>query len=222
MYTTKNYGERRQQIASEPPAVGSHTTKPIHQKNQSEGGGNDRTYKGKNDTNEVNLAQSEDEDDLILGTPLGAYVLRTKGTGEDIGTHTLEGGARGKGKIHQGSTTNEDLLNQRSWEELKKIFEEQFSYEDSGFSGGSTHNNTDQEVRKPISQEKFDALKRNLKRDLSNSKTLELRPESTHHLPTTIAHVVLETIHPTQSTWLHHPFSRKVTLSEPRPNQVQI
>jgi hypothetical protein len=76
---TRPRTEEREDIrnASEPPAVGSHTTKPIHHRSQSEGG-NDRPYEGGKDTNENDLAQSEDEDDLIIGTPLGTYVLRKK------------------------------------------------------------------------------------------------------------------------------------------------
>jgi hypothetical protein len=65
-----------------------------------------------------------------------------------------------KGKTHRKSTSREDIFNQRNWKELKKNFEAQFSYEDSSFSGGSIQNNTDQEVRKPISQEEFDELRR--------------------------------------------------------------
>ena len=112
----------------EPPVVGSHTTQPIHHRNQSERGGNDRTYKGDKDTNEDNLAQEEseeDEDDLIISTPLGTYVLRTKGTCKNTGTHTPVG--RAQDKTHQGITAEESLFNQRSWETLKRNFEEQFS-----------------------------------------------------------------------------------------------
>ena len=83
-------GKEENRNASKPPAVGSHTTQPIHHRSQSEGGSNDRTYKGDEVTNEDNLAQegSKDEDDLILGTPLGTYVLRTKGIGKNTSTHT--------------------------------------------------------------------------------------------------------------------------------------
>ena len=96
-------GEEEYRNASEPPAVGSHTTKPIHHRSQSEGGSNDRTYKGDKDTNEDNSLQgeSEDEDDLIIGTPLGTYVLRTKGKSENTRMHTPESGVQDKGKTHQ-------------------------------------------------------------------------------------------------------------------------
>jgi hypothetical protein len=47
-------GEEENQNAYEPLAVGSHTTKPIHHRIQSEGGGNDKTYKRDRDTNEDN------------------------------------------------------------------------------------------------------------------------------------------------------------------------
>jgi hypothetical protein len=40
--------------AYEPPAIGSHTPKPIHHRSQSKGGGNDKTYKVDRDTNEDN------------------------------------------------------------------------------------------------------------------------------------------------------------------------
>ena len=40
-------GEEKNRNASEPLAICSHTTKPIHQRSQSEGGGNDKTYKNK-------------------------------------------------------------------------------------------------------------------------------------------------------------------------------
>jgi hypothetical protein len=66
-----------------------------------------------------------------------------------------------KGKTHRKDSSREDLFNRGNWEELKRNFEVQFNYEDSGFSGGNTHNNnTDQEVKKPISQEEFDELRR--------------------------------------------------------------
>ena len=171
-------GEEENRNASEPPAVGSHTTKPIHQRSQSEGGGNDRTYKEDKDRNEDNSlhGESEDEDDLIIGTPLGTYVLRTKGTSENTGTHTPVSGAQDKGKTPQGNTTKEDLFTQRNWEELKRNFENQFSYEDSGFSGGSTQNNTDQEVKKPISQEEFDELRRKFEERLRQFQNLGNNP----------------------------------------------
>ena len=88
--------------ASEPPAIGSHTTEASHHRSQSEGGNNDKTYKGHNPTTEDTLTQSEDEDDLILGTPLGTYILRTKGTKENIGTHLPNDN---KGKTPQGNTS---------------------------------------------------------------------------------------------------------------------
>ena len=162
--------------ALELPAVGFHTTETIHHRSQSEGGGNDKTYKGHNTTIEDNLAQkgSEDEDDLILGSPLRTSVLRTKGTGKNTCTHTPVSEALDKGKTHQRNTTKEDLLNQRNWEGLKKNFEEQFSYEDFGFSGGSTQNNTDQEVRRSISQEEFDELRRDFEEKLKQFQNLRI------------------------------------------------
>ena len=61
---------------------------------------------------------------------------------------------------------------QRKWEELKKNFEEQFSYEDSGFSGGNIQNNMDQEVKKPISQEEFDERRRKFEERLKQFQNL--------------------------------------------------
>ena len=150
-------GKEEHRNASEPPAIGSHTTQPIHHRSQSEEG-NDQIYKGDKDTNEDNVAQkgSEDKDDLILRTHLGTYVLRTKGTGKSTGTHTPVSGVRDKGKTYQGSATKEDFLNPKNWEKVKKKFEEQFTYKDSGFSGGSTQNQMHQEIKRPISQEEFD------------------------------------------------------------------
>ena len=93
---------------------------------------------------------------MILETPLRTYVFRTKGTSDNTSTNTLGCGVQDKGKTPQGNTTKEKLSTQRNWEELKKNFEEHFSYKDSGFSGGSTQNNSNQGVKKRISQEKFD------------------------------------------------------------------
>ena len=42
----KTTGKEENMNVYEPPVVGSHTTQPIHHRNQSEGGRNDRTYKG--------------------------------------------------------------------------------------------------------------------------------------------------------------------------------
>jgi hypothetical protein len=182
---TRPRTEEREDIrnASEPPAVGSHTTKPIHHRSQSEGGGNNRTYQKEEKPIEDNLAQSEDEDDLIIGTPFGTYVLRTKGTGVNTGTHTPEGGAQGKGKNPQEDAT-EDLLNQRDWEGLKKKIEAQFSFEDSSFSGGSTQNNTDQGVKRPINQEEFDELRRRFEERLKkNPLRLKIRSKPFKCLP---------------------------------------
>jgi hypothetical protein len=172
-------GEEENRNASEPPAVGSHTTKPVHHRNQSEGGGNDTTYKGDKNTNKDNSlpGESEDEDDLVLGTPLGTYILRTKGTSEDTTTNTKERRAKDKGKAQQGDTNKEDLPNRRTWEELKKNFETQFSYEDSGFSGGSTQNNTDQGVKRTISQEEFDDLRRKFEERLGQFQNIGVNPE---------------------------------------------
>ena len=56
---------------------------------------------------------------------------------------------------------------------MKRNFEVQFSYEDSGFSGESTHNNnTDQEVKKPISQEEFDELRSKFEERLKQFQSL--------------------------------------------------
>ena len=121
------YAKRTRQIttwkeehrnAFEPPPVGSHTTKPIHHRSQSERGGNDRTYKRGKDTNEDNLAQegSDDEDDLILGTFFGTYVLRTKGINKSTDTHTPVSEAQGRGRTHQGNTAEENLFNQKNWD----------------------------------------------------------------------------------------------------------
>ena len=41
-------------IASEPPAVGSHTTETIHHRSQNEGKGKDKTHNGDENTNEEN------------------------------------------------------------------------------------------------------------------------------------------------------------------------
>ena len=95
-------GEEENRNASEPLAVGSHTTKPNHQRSQSEGGGNDRTYKDSDITeNNPTQEESKDKDDLIIGTPLGTYMLRTKGTGETTGTSNLGSGVQDKGKTPQ-------------------------------------------------------------------------------------------------------------------------
>ena len=96
-------GSEESRYASEPPAVGSHTPKPIHHRSQSEGGGNGETSKGHEDLNKENLNQEEseeDEDELIIGTPLGTYVLRTKGTKGNTDTHTSVGVTQDKGKTH--------------------------------------------------------------------------------------------------------------------------
>jgi hypothetical protein len=58
-------------------------------------------------------------------------------------------GRKVKIKNHQEDATKEDIFNQKDWEGLKKNFEAQFSFEDTGFSGGSTQNNTDQGVSQP-------------------------------------------------------------------------
>ena len=50
-------GNEESRYASEPPAVGSHTPKPIHHRSQSEGGGNGETSKGHEDFTEENLTQ---------------------------------------------------------------------------------------------------------------------------------------------------------------------
>ena len=89
-------------------------------------------------------------------------MLRAKGTSENTD----------KGKTHQGNTTKENLLNKRSREELKNNFEEQFNYEDFDFPGGSTQNNTNQGVRKPISQEEFDELRRKFEERLGQFQNL--------------------------------------------------
>jgi hypothetical protein len=86
--------------------------------------------------------------------------LRTKGTNENTCTHTPVSGAQDKGKTHQRNTTDGNLFNQRNWEKLKRTFEEQFSYEDFGFSGGSTQNQRDQEAKRSFSQGEFDELRR--------------------------------------------------------------
>ena len=218
-------GSEESRYASEPPAVGSHTPKPIHQRSQSEGGGNGETSQGHEDLDEENLNQGEseeDEDDLIIGTPLGTYVLRTKGTGKTTGTHTPVDKAQDK--THQGNTTEEDLFDQRSWEKLRRNFEEQFSYEDSGFSRGSTQNQTDQEVKRPITQEKFDELRRKFEERFKNSKTLELTPESAHHhhLQITTTHLVLETTHPIQLTWLHNNGEQRFPYRPIKVRQILI
>ena len=54
--------------------------------------------------------QLKDEDDLIIGTPFGTYVLRAKGTSETTGTHTPGSGAQDKDKTPQRNTTIEDLF----------------------------------------------------------------------------------------------------------------
>ena len=158
--------------ASKPPIIGTHTIKTNHQRSQSKGGNSSKTYKEDEEINNEHLAQkeSESEDDLIIGTPLGTYVLRTKDTRGNTGTHTpLD---KAQDETHQGNTANENLVNQRSWEKLKRNFEEQFSYKDSGFSGGSAQNNTDQEVKKPISQEEFDKLRRKFEERLKQFQNL--------------------------------------------------
>ena len=97
---------------------------------------------------------------MILGTPLGTYVLRTNEIKDNADNHTPIGESRDKGKNPQRNPKEKEPPNQRNWENLKRNFEEQFSYEDSGFSRGSTQNNTDQEVNKPITQEEFDELRK--------------------------------------------------------------
>ena len=158
--STRQITIKKSRNASESPEVGSHTTEATHHRSQSEGGSNNKAYKGHDTTVEDKLIQSEDEDDLILGTPLGTYILRTKGTKNNTGTHTPVGKTWDKGITPQGIIVDEEFSRQRNWEDLKRNFEEQFSYEDSGFSGGSTQNNTDQKVKRPITQEEFDELKR--------------------------------------------------------------
>ena len=165
-------GKEENRNASEPPTVGSHATETIHHRSHSEGGGKDKTYKGIESTNEEYLIKSEDEDDLILGTPLGTYVLRTKSTSNNTGTHTPIGEAQGKGKNPQKDRFVREFPNPRNWEELKRNFETQFSFEDSDFSGGSTQNNTDEEVKKPVTQEEFDELRRRFEERLQQFQNL--------------------------------------------------
>ena len=130
--TIGNEGSRN---ALEPPAIGSHTPKPIHNRSQSEGGCNGETNEGHEDSNEDNFNQEEseeDDDDLIIGTPFGTYVLRTKGSKENISTHTLVRVTQDKGKTHQEDTLNMKPLIKEEWENLKRNFEETFKHKGPG------------------------------------------------------------------------------------------
>ena len=109
---------------------------------------------------------------MIPGTPLGTYVLRTKGTRDNTGTHNPIGETHDKGKFPQRNTIDKGLPNQKNWEKLKKIFEEQLSYEDSSLSEESIQNNTDQKVKKPISQKEFDKLRRKFEEKLKQFQNL--------------------------------------------------
>ena len=82
-----------------------------------------------------------------------------------------------KGKTPQRNTINRELPNPRSWEGLKRNVETQFSYGYSGFSGGSIQNNTDQEVKKPVSQEEFDELGRKFEERIKQFQNLRNNTE---------------------------------------------
>ena len=120
-YATKNHRKKGNTNTSEPPAVGSHTTEAIHHRSQSEGGGKDTTYKEKDIAHEDNSNQSEDEDDLILGTPLGTYVLRTKGTKNNTGTNTPDSVTRDRGKSPQWDPLNEESSKQKGWDTIRNL-----------------------------------------------------------------------------------------------------
>ena len=86
-------GNEENKNAFEPPAIGFHTTKPTHTKSQSE---------GHEDLNEGNLDRGEfedDENDLVLGTPLKTCVLKPRSRRENGGTHTPKKEIQNKGKI---------------------------------------------------------------------------------------------------------------------------
>ena len=154
---------------------------------------------------------------MILGSPLGTYILRTKGTRNNTGNHTPIGESRDKGKIPQRNTVNEEFCKQRDWENLKKNFEKQFSYEDSDFFGENTQYNTDQEVKKPISQEEFEELRRKFEKRLKQFQPLETIQELAHHqIPT---HLEMETIHSTRPTWRHHNGEQRFIY---RPIKVRL
>lgn len=96
--TKKNEGEW---VASEQLTVRSHITIPIHDRSQCEGGNNAEKNEWLEDPNEDNLNQrkvEEDDDDLVIGTPLKTYVLQTKSSSGNNGIHTLKGDIQDKGK----------------------------------------------------------------------------------------------------------------------------
>ena len=152
--------------------MGSHTTEAIHHRSQSEGGGNDKIHKENDTANAENSNPSEDEDVLILGTPFETYILRTKGTRSNMCTHTPVGETKDKSKSPQRNPANEESSKQKGWENLRRNFEKQFSYEDSGYSGGSTQNTTDQEVKKHVSQEEFDELRKQFEEKLKQFQSV--------------------------------------------------
>ena len=60
---------------------------------------------------------------MFLDIPLGTYVLKTKNTRNNTGTHTPIDESHDKGKF----PVQRELSNQKNWEKLKRDFEEQFN-----------------------------------------------------------------------------------------------